>query len=108
MHRFGIRLFRRNIGAVREGERFVRFGSPGMSDLWGIDRQARHWEVEVKAPGKKPTEAQLAWLKRMHELGCVSLWSDSVNDCERVAEAIMRGGKIVWLNGCDYMVELPP
>lgn len=34
------------------------------------------------------------------------MFRDSANDAERVAEAILNGGKIVWLDGCEYMVEM--
>jgi len=70
--RLGVTLWRRNVGAMREGERFIRFSSPGQSDLWGIDRTGRHWEIEVKASGNKPTPKQLAWLRDMTKRGCVA------------------------------------
>ena len=105
-HRFGIRLFRRNIGAIREGDRFVRFGRAGESDLWGIDSSGAHWEIEVKRPGNRPTSKQLAWLREMHELGCIAIWSDSANDIERIAEAVLAGGKVIWV-GDDFHIEMP-
>jgi hypothetical protein len=71
-----------------------------------LDARARHWEIEVKAAGKQPTAAQLRWLKQMSSLGAVAFWTDSANDCERVAEAIMCGGRIVWLEGAEFMVEM--
>ena len=106
LSRLGITLWRRNVGAMQDGERFIRFASPGQSDLWGVDQQARHWELEVKRPGNKPTPKQLAWLKGMTARGAVAFWADSANVAERVAEAILAGGQIVWLgDGCDYDVE---
>ena len=103
--RLGVTLWRRNVGAMREGERFIRFSSPGQSDLWGIDRTGRHWEIEVKAAGNKPTPKQLAWLRDMTKRGCVAYWADSANVAERVAEAVLVGGKVVWLgDGSDYDV----
>jgi len=103
--RLGVKLWRRNVGAMREGERFIRFSSPGQSDLWGIDRTGRHWEIEVKASGNKPTPKQLAWLRDMTKRGCVAYWADSANVAERVAEAVLVGGKVVWLgDGSDYDV----
>jgi hypothetical protein len=105
-HRFGIRLWRRNTGAMREGERFIRFASPGQADLWGFDRTARHWELEVKAPGKKPTPLQIAWLKEVTRLGAVGVWTDSANDAERIAEAVLAGGRVVWTDK-DFHVEMP-
>ena len=105
-HRFGIRLFRRNIGAIREGDRFVRFGRAGESDLWGIDPGGAHWEIEVKRPGGKPTPKQITWLREMHGLGCVAFWGDNVSDIERVAEAILSGGRVVWEDN-DFYIEMP-
>jgi len=103
--RLGVKLWRRNVGVMREGERFIRFSSPGQSDLWGIDRTGRHWEIEVKASGNKPTPKQLAWLRDMTARGCVAYWADNANVAERVAEAVLDGCKIVWLgDGSDYDV----
>ena len=106
-HRFGIRMFRRNVGALREGDRFIRFGRAGESDLWGILPNGQHLEIEVKRPGNKPTEHQLRWLKEMHQLGCVAIWGDNANDVERVIEAVIHGGQIVWSKGHDFWVEMP-
>jgi hypothetical protein len=84
----------------------VRFASPGMADLWGVDRNARHWEIETKRPGNRPTPKQLEWLKGMTARGCVAYWADSANIAERVAEAVLAGGRIAWVgDGCDYDVE---
>ena len=107
LSRLGIRLWRRNVGAMTDPSgNFVRFAAPGQSDLWGIDRNARHWEVEVKRPGNKPTQKQLEWLKDMTARGCVAYWADIANIAELVAEAILAGGRIKWLNdGCDFDVE---
>ena len=107
LRRLGIRLWRRNVAAFAIEDRFIRCASPGQADLWGIDRQARHWEIEVKRPGNKPTGLQLHWLKEMHALGCVAFWSDSANDAERVAKAIKAGGVIVWDEGSEFHVEMP-
>lgn len=111
LSRLGVRLWRRNTGAMtatHNGKtRHVRFAAPGQSDLWGVDRKARHWEIEVKRPGNKPTEKQMEWLKEMTARGCVAYWADCPNIAERVAEAILAGGRIVWREGCDYDVEMP-
>ena len=117
LNRLGVRLWRRNVGALKKGDRFIRFSSPGQSDLWGIDfriegacrgkKWARHWEIEVKRPGNKPTPLQLVWLKDMSEKGCVAFWSDSANVAEQVAEAILNGGRIVWHEDENYDVVTP-
>lgn len=82
----GFDVFRRNTGAMRgthNGKaRFVRFSSPGAADLWGIQRHTgRHLEVEVKAPGKRPSPAQLAWLAAMRRNRSIAFWCDSVERC---------------------------
>ncbi len=104
--RLGVKLWRRNVGGMTDSSgNHVRFASPGQSDLWGIDRTGRHWEVECKRPGNKPTPKQLAWLKDMTARGCVAYWADSANVAERVAEAILAGGWIVWHEDENFDVE---
>lgn len=106
--RLGVTLWRRNVGAMTDSRgNHVRFAAPGQSDLWGVDRTGRHWELECKRPGNKPTPKQLEWLKSMTERGCVAYWADSANIAERVAEAILAGGRIVWGEGCEFDVEMP-
>jgi len=112
LRRLGIVLYRRNTGAMRDGERFVRFASPGQADLYGWilpphSRAGTHVEIEVKARGNKPTPKQLAWLLECHRLGAVAMWGDDCNVIERVAEAVLRGGKIVWCDDGTYDVEMP-
>jgi hypothetical protein len=109
LHRFGIRLWRRNVGGLRDRYgHHVRFAAPGQSDLWGVmPRTAKHIEIEVKRDGEKPTPKQLAWLRQMHELGCIAMWTDNCNDAERCFEAIMNGARVVW-NDRDFWLEPTP
>lgn len=104
LSRLGIKLWRRNVAAFEIENRFIRCGSPGQADLWGIDRTARHWEIEAKRLGNKPTAAQLIWLKDMSARGCVAFWADNANTAEVVAEAILAGGQITWREGVDFDV----
>jgi hypothetical protein len=81
LERLGVKLWRRNVGGMTDSYgHHVRFASPGMADLWGVDRNARHWEIETKRPGNRPTPKQLEWLKGMTARGCVAYWADSAND----------------------------
>ncbi len=108
LRRLGIVLFRRNVMLAKtpDGRRY-RVEAAGRSDLYGWHmRTARHFEIEVKAANEKPTPKQLEWLKECHRLGAVAYWSDSANDAERVAEAIVQGGRIVW-GEKDFWVEMP-
>ncbi len=111
LRRLGIVLYRRNAGAfaMEDGvhkRRWIRAGAPGQSDLYGwVIKTGRHVEIEVKRPPNEPTELQLAWLKESHRLGAIAFWGDDVNVIERVAEAVLAGGKIKWLDGCNFDVE---
>jgi len=105
LQRLGVQLYRRNVGAFTDSYgHHVRFAAPGQADLWGFDRNARHWEIETKRPGNRPTELQLAWLKEMTDCGCVAFWVDNANTADLVTEAVLEGGRIVWREGCDYDV----
>jgi hypothetical protein len=114
----GIWLERRNVGAARYRnqrtgkQRFVRFARPGAADLWGLDWPqqlpwGRHWEIETKRPGNKPSELQQAWLWKAHCLGCVAFWTDSARVAEDVTMAILAGGRIVWRDRWNYDVDMP-
>ena len=95
----GFRCFRRNTGAVRatytstrtgkKSERFVRFSEPGMADLWGWAPEQRlggflgkHFEIEIKAPKKRPSLEQQGWLEFAYNGGCIAFWADSVEMAE--------------------------
>lgn len=108
LSRWGIKLWRRNVGAFKNEATgsYFRSGSAGMSDLWGVDRDGRHWEIETKRPGNKPTPKQLAWLKEMTARGCVAFWADSANVAEVVAEAVISGGVIVWQNDENFDIDI--
>jgi len=53
-----LRAWRNNVGAARDGGRFVRFGLPGSADITGILNDGRRLEIEVKAPGGRLSEKQ--------------------------------------------------
>lgn len=56
-----LRLFRRNTGLIRVPHGVFRAGIPGQCDLYGIDRQARHYEIEVKGVRTQFTLEQMTW-----------------------------------------------
>ena len=55
-------LSRMNTGATKIGERFIRFGFPGLSDIIGQTRGGRFVAIEVKREGEHPTEEQQGFL----------------------------------------------
>lgn len=82
-----IRIWRRNTGALSadHGKRFIRFGVPGMSDLFGIIGYIRcpkcgrltgrgvHLEIECKRYGGKLSQAQKDYLATVENLGGITL-----------------------------------
>lgn len=75
--------YRKNVGVLRDGERVTRFGKPGECD-WLFVRPRSHpcgfaaCEIEVKAPGKKPTQLQREYIATRNRLGIPATWVDSV------------------------------
>ena len=53
-----LRAWRNNVGAARDGGRFVRFGLPGSADITGILQDGRRREIEVKGPRGRLSEKQ--------------------------------------------------
>jgi len=109
----GVRCYRRNVGARtwidKKGKtRLMKFAMAGMADLWGTGPDGRHWEVELKRYGRKPTDEQLSWLFSMTETGAVAFWADNIRSLERVARAILAGGRIEWRRDGTYDVETCP
>lgn len=65
-------------GRVNGGGRFSSLPA-GYPDLIGIvPPSGRFLAIEVKVPGKVPTEAQLMMLEAMRSKGAVAFWADSV------------------------------
>ena len=66
----GIPCWRQNTGAVKSGNRFVRFGFRGVSDILGcLPPAGRFLAVECKMPGRKATDDQLAFMDAINKVG---------------------------------------
>ncbi len=92
----GFRMFRRNVaGRIRKNGAWLKVGEAGQADLYGRQRgTGRMIEVEIKAPGEKPTAAQLRWLKEAEADGCVAFWCHSVSMCEDALQARGLSGEL--------------
>ena len=93
---YGVMAFRRNVGAGEyinaEGKRrLVRYNEIGAADIWGVIRNGKHFEIEVKAPGKTPTPEQLAWLAAWKAYGQIAFWCDSFESFEQQWEEESSG-----------------
>ncbi|MCM1295862.1 MAG: hypothetical protein NC311_10000 [Muribaculaceae bacterium] len=57
---------------------------------------ARHWFLELKRPGKAPTELQESVARELRSHGAVTLWADSRDAVEQVVAALTQGGDPPW------------
>jgi hypothetical protein len=78
---------RQNNGAFKDGDRFVRFGWPGCSDLIGQLKDGRFLAVEVKAPGGRLSDAQTIFLNRVTTAGGVAFMARNAADVSIFLEA---------------------
>lgn len=60
---------RQNSGATRMGNRFVKFGWPGCSDVLGQLHDGRFLAVEVKAATGRLSAEQIEFLARVNQSG---------------------------------------
>jgi hypothetical protein len=109
----GCVVHRRNTGVMeasyRGKRRFVRFSEPGSADLWAITGAGIHLEIEVKRPGERPTEAQVAWLLAHNGIGrAAAFWVDNAGTLERVVRHIQAGGRVQFVGSRgDYDLAGP-
>lgn len=71
-HRAVAWIERQNSGAYKDGDRFIRFGWPGCSDIIGQLRDGRFLAVEVKAERGRLSEGQRIFLDRVAAAGGVA------------------------------------
>ena len=63
----GCTVWRNNTGAYKDGARYIRYGlAKGSSDLIGMTPCGRFLAVEVKQPGKKPTNDQINFINHVN------------------------------------------
>jgi len=83
--------WRNNTGAMfgtyKGKKRFFRFGHRGSGDIFILHR-GKFFSVELKSPGKYPTEDQQAWALRVTENGGASPRFDNIDDFISWWEAI--------------------
>lgn len=82
LSKYGV-CFRMNTGVFKQGERTVRCGVKGMSDLLFIRNGRAYW-LEVKTETGRPSQEQLNFLQVMRKHGCVAEIVRSVDDAVRV------------------------
>lgn len=73
--------YRRKDGKVTHN--FFQWGKPGSGDIIGLMKDGRFFSIEVKAPGKKPTELQLAFMESVRKSNGVAFVAQSLDDVMR-------------------------
>lgn len=89
--KLGLRVWRNNTGALRDQEgRLVRYGlCVGSSDLIGIYK-GRFVAIEVKAPGKQPTEEQVKFLAAIRKNQGIALLIDDEKKLKSMLDAALE------------------
>lgn len=79
----GIFAWRQNTGAMRIGNRLVRFGQRGIADILGVLPDGRFLAIECKVGNRKVTTEQNAFLDSVEANGGVALVVRSLDELDR-------------------------
>lgn len=76
------------VGTVKGvgGGKMFKVGFPGQSDIMGQLRDGRLLAIEVKQPGKVPTDIQNDFIALVNENDGVAGWADSVDMALEILE----------------------
>jgi protein involved in polysaccharide export with SLBB domain len=80
-------FYRRNVGGMKIGDRFVKFGVKGQADVAGMV-EGRAIEVECKRPGEYQTKDQRNWQAAVERAGGLYIVARSVQDA---IDGLLRG-----------------
>lgn len=87
----GIFAWRNNVGAVKlesaKGDRFVRFGFSGMSDIMVVCRGGRFLAIEAKVGRNKQTFDQKVFQDMIEHVGGVYIVAYSIEDVQGALKA---------------------
>lgn len=73
---------RMNVGATKVGDRFIRFGKPGMCDITGQLKNGRRLEVEIKQPSGRVSDDQKMFIAMVNIAGGLAFVARSIADVE--------------------------
>lgn len=76
----------------------------GFPDLMVLPHEDSDFDVfflEVKRPGKKPTDLQIYWMERLIDQGYPAMWTDNADSVKKLIE----GGPEVKL-GLDMRIDI--
>jgi hypothetical protein len=73
--------WRNNTGGFRDKrDHYYQFGKVGSGDILGLDHKGRFFSIEVKAPGKNPTEHQEAFIYSVNATNGMAFVARSIDD----------------------------
>lgn len=79
--------WRNNTGAIKtqgqHGDRFLRFGKVGSSDILGVLDDGRFLAIECKAPNGRLSDPQRVFLSNVSRRGGVAIVARSAEEVER-------------------------
>lgn len=86
----GYLAWRTNAGSIPRRGHWIKLEPGGTADVIGLTPVGRFLAVETKAPGKKPTPTQAAFLNQVREAGGVAVWIDDLGTLDRVLQHLGR------------------
>lgn len=85
--RFGaradLRMWNNPTGAVKVGDRYIKYGLVGSADILGILKGGRFLAIEVKTATGRQSEPQKAFQRMIERFGGVYILARSAEDVER-------------------------
>ena len=74
------------VGMLRGRGHYIKMGFPGLSDIIGQLNDGRLLALEIKTPGKKPTEVQAEFIDLVKRNNGLAGWCDSVDGALDILE----------------------
>lgn len=89
----GVYAWRNNSGMIAVGEgryrRMIKLGKAGLPDIIGVHKTTgRMIAIEVKRPGKKPTELQENTIRELREYNAIAFVATSIDDVKKELEVL--------------------
>ncbi len=85
-HPLVAKAWRNNVGAMKIGDRYVRFGEPGTPDVMGFMKDGRFLAIEAKSEDGKLTDKQREFLANARDRRCIAGLARSVDDALAIIE----------------------
>lgn len=74
-------------GRIKTYKRIIKMGQAGLPDIMGVQKgTGRLVAIEVKQPGKKPTELQVQRMNKLKEYGAIVGVATSIDEAIAIIE----------------------